>query len=137
MLLSDRLRWLRNRHGYSQAAMAEKLSLSRMAYTQYETGHREPGLDILLHIAQMYNGSLDYLLGVSDLSRLPLFSPQENHLISQLDRLTEDRRQYVFQILQQELGYQMLSDSFITHETPSIRSSQDSTPCDPPPKKLS
>ena len=130
MLLSDRLRWLRNRYGYSQATIAEKLSLSRMAYTQYESGHREPGLDTLLRIAQVYNVSLDFLLGVSDLSRVPTFSPQEKHLISQLDRLAEDQRQHVFRILQQELGYQMLSDSFITHEAPAAGLRQDSTPWD-------
>ena len=110
--------------------MAEKLSLSRMAYTQYETGHREPGLDTLLHIAQVYNVSLDYLLGVSDLSHLPVFSPQENHLISQLDRLAEDRRQHVFQSLQQELGHQILSDSFVSHESSHVGSPQKSTPGD-------
>jgi len=116
MLLSDRLRQLRLRYGYSQAFLAEELSISRMAYTQYESGHREPPLEILIHLAQMYQVSLDYLLGLSDLSRPPNLSPQESYLFSQLDRLAGKRREHVLQILQQELGYQVLSDSLIFHE---------------------
>lgn len=124
MLFSSRLKKLRLRFGYSQAFLAEELSISRMAYTQYESGHREPPLEILVHLAQMYQVSLDYLLGMSDLSRLPQLSPQEKLLFSQLDRLAEKRRENVFQSLQQELGYQMLSDSLIFHESPP----KDATP---------
>ena len=117
MLLSDRLKQLRLRFGYSQAFLAEELSISRMAYTQYESGHREPPLEILIHLAQMYQVSLDYLLGLSDLSRSPNLSPQESYLFAQLDRLAGKRREHVLQILQQELGSQLLSDSLIFHET--------------------
>lgn len=119
MLLSDRLKQLRIRHGYSQAFLAQELSISRMTYTQYESGHREPPLEILVHLAQMYQVSLDFLLGISDLSRPPQLFPQESYLLSQLDRLAEGRRENVFQTLQQELGHQFLSDAFILHEGPS------------------
>lgn len=111
MLLSDRLQKLRRRFGYSQATLADKLSISRMAYTQYETGHRQPSLDMLVQFSILYQVSTDYLLGLSDLSRLPKLTPFQCFLLSQLDRLPEERREYVFQILQQELGQQMLSDA--------------------------
>ena len=119
MLLSDRLKQLRLRFGYSQAFLAEELSISRMAYTQYESGHREPPLEILIHLAQMYQVSLDFLLGISDLSRLPQLFPQESYLFSRLDRLSERGREHVFQALQQELGHQLLSDLLIFHEPPA------------------
>ncbi len=111
MLLPDRLKLLRNRFGYSQEALSKTLSISRMAYTQYETGHREPSLKTLIVLAQVYNVSLDYLLGLSDLSHLPVLSSGERFLLSQLDRLADDRRQTVFRTLQHELGEQILSDS--------------------------
>ena len=82
-----------------------------MSYTQYETGHREPSLKTLIVLAQVYNVSLDYLLGLSDLSHLPVLSSGERFLLSQLDRLADDRRQTVFRTLQHELGEQILSDS--------------------------
>lgn len=116
MLFSNRLRWLRNRYGYSQAALAEELSLSRMTYTQYESGHREPNLETLLHLSKIFHVSTDFLLGVSDLSHMPELSPQESYLISQFDRLTDERRHHVFQVLQHELGQQLLSDAFVHNE---------------------
>ncbi len=118
MLFSNRLRNLRSKYGYSQAALAEGLSISRMAYTQYESGHRQPTLDTVIQLAQLYHVSTDFLLGMSDLSRLPQLSPQESYLISQLDRLAEERRAHVFQVLQRELGHQALSETLIFHEAP-------------------
>jgi len=115
MLFSDRLRWLRNRSGYSQAALAEELSLSRMTYTQYESGHREPNLETILLLSKVFHVSTDFLLGTSDLSRLPELSPQESYLISQFNRLTDERRQNVLHVLQHELGQQIVSDSFFHH----------------------
>ena len=110
MNLAERLRLLRTHFGYSQAALAEKLSVSRMAYTQYESGHREPGLNALIILAEVYNVSIDFLLGISDLSRLPALSSQEKILLSQLDRLADERRQQVFHTLKSKLGEQILSD---------------------------
>ncbi len=110
MLFSDRLRLLRRRSGHSQSALAEVLSISRMAYTQYESGHREPNLETLRLLSQFYNVSLDYLLGNTDLPRLPELSAHESYLLSQIDRLAEERRQQVFQSLQHELGLQILSE---------------------------
>lgn len=110
MNLAERLRLLRTRFGYSQAALAEKLSVSRMAYTQYESGHREPSVATLIILAKTYNISVDFLLGISDLSRLPALSPQEKILLSQLDRLADERRQQVFHTLKSKLGEQILSD---------------------------
>lgn len=111
MVLSDRLRWLRKRFGYSQAALADALSVSRMAYTQYESGHREPGLNTLVCLANLYGVSVDYLLGLSDLSHLPELSVREGFLLSQLDRLADGRKQVVFRVLQHQLGEQILSDA--------------------------
>ena len=110
MSLAERLRLLRTHFGYSQAALAEKLSVSRMAYTQYESGHREPGLNALIILAEVYHVSIDFLLGISDLSRLPALSSQEKILLSQLDRLADERRQQVFHTLKSKLGEQILSD---------------------------
>ena len=123
MLFSNRLRWLRNRFGYSQAYLADALSISRMAYTQYESGHREPSLETLIQLASIYNVSLDFMLGLSDLSRMPQHNLDEGYLLSQFDRLTEERRRNVFRVLQHELGEQLLSDVSIHPNVSSVRES--------------
>ena len=65
-IFSDRLREARKRAGFSQADMAEYLQCSRQAYTHYETGYREPSIEVLTKIIKKLNCSADYLLGFND-----------------------------------------------------------------------
>lgn len=48
----------------TQKEVAEKLEISRPAYTAYETGKRQPDYKTLQKIARLFNVSTDYLLGV-------------------------------------------------------------------------
>lgn len=58
-----RLRKLREDKGMLQRELAEKLNLSRVAITHYEQGTRQPEWDTLKKIADVFNVSVDYLLG--------------------------------------------------------------------------
>ena len=55
----------RKRAGYSQKDMSEKLLIEEPLYSQYENGTAEPGLDMLVSIADVLKCSLDELLGRS------------------------------------------------------------------------
>lgn len=57
------LRKLRKFYGYTQQEIAEKLYMERSAYTYYETGRTQPRIDILIQLADLYDVSLDCLLG--------------------------------------------------------------------------
>ena len=48
----------------SQASFANKLGISQVAYSRYESGQREPGLDCLYQIGVMTGVSVDWLLGL-------------------------------------------------------------------------
>lgn len=50
----------------TQKAFAEKINITERAYQYYESGAREPNLETLCKIAQNFNVSADYLLGLSD-----------------------------------------------------------------------
>ena len=52
--------------GLSQSEVSKALGLSRNAFTNYETGIREPSLDTLKLICQILEVSADYLLGLTD-----------------------------------------------------------------------
>lgn len=54
---------LRKRHGYSQEALAEKLGISRQAVSKWERGDSTPDTDTLILLAELYNVSLDELIG--------------------------------------------------------------------------
>lgn len=61
--LADRLVALRKEHGYSQEVLAEKLGLSRQSISKWERAEASPDTDNLIALAQVYNMTLDELLG--------------------------------------------------------------------------
>lgn len=67
-ILGKRIELERTRLGLSQIQLAKKLNLSSSAsISQYEKGDRVPSDDIKLKMAEIFNCSLDYLLGKSDI----------------------------------------------------------------------
>ncbi len=60
--LAANLRRLRTDHDYTQTQIAERLNISRQAYSNYETGKRIPDLDILIRIADIYHVTLEELV---------------------------------------------------------------------------
>lgn len=65
-IFSERLVQLRKSRGVSQIAVAEKVGVSPRVYQGYEYGKNEPGLSRLVHIADYFDVSLDYLAGRTD-----------------------------------------------------------------------
>lgn len=62
-----RLRDLREDNDYTQQQIADHLCIRQNTYSQYETGHRQIPIDILITLAIFYNTSTDYLLGLTDI----------------------------------------------------------------------
>lgn len=65
-LLGNRLSNLRKKTKFRQEDIAKKLGLGRTTYAMYEQGKREPDLEILTKLADIFNVSLDYLLTGKD-----------------------------------------------------------------------
>ena len=61
----NRLSIIRKEHGYTQADMAAKLGISRQAYSNYELGNRQIDNVNLVALAEIFNVSVDYILGRS------------------------------------------------------------------------
>ena len=61
--LSDRLKDLRIEHKYTQSIVEELTGLDRTTISAYELGVREPSVDSLIKLADIYHVSLDYLCG--------------------------------------------------------------------------
>ena len=60
------LRELRVEENVSQAQLAKSLNLTQNTISRYETGNREPSLEILVEIAEFFGVSTDYPLGLED-----------------------------------------------------------------------
>lgn len=70
MSIGERIVKVRTEEGLSQVEFARQLNLSKQTVSNYETGARQPGLDIILKISEIFGISTDYLLGRSDFKML-------------------------------------------------------------------
>ena len=71
MTFNERLKLLRENSGLTQSYMAEKIGVKRPTYAGYETKGTQPSYDILQKIAKVFNVSIDYLIGATDIKNKP------------------------------------------------------------------
>ena len=65
-ITAKRLRELREKKQVSQDDVSKFLGVERTTYTSYESGRSRP-VRVLNKLAEYYNVSIDYLLGLADL----------------------------------------------------------------------
>ena len=65
-ILAKRLKECRKAKGLTQMQVATYCDITEKAYQNYELMTREPKLEILVRIANLYQVSLDYLTGRAD-----------------------------------------------------------------------
>lgn len=58
---------IRVRKELTQAEVAGALGVSSVVYSRYETGARQPSIDILVRLADIFGVTVDYLLGRQDI----------------------------------------------------------------------
>lgn len=64
-----RLRDLREDHDLSQREIAEYLRCDQSLYSKYERGDRQTPLTVVVQLAQYYQTSVDYIVGLTDTPR--------------------------------------------------------------------
>lgn len=64
--MSKRLRELRKEQGFTQNQVAIYCDITEKAYQNYELMTREPKLEVISRIADLYHVSVDYLIGRTD-----------------------------------------------------------------------
>lgn len=64
---SSRLRTLRKDMGYTQSDLAKLLNIGQTTIANYESGHRTPDISKIKEIANLFNVSIDYILGMNDI----------------------------------------------------------------------
>ena len=57
--MKNRLRVLRAEHGWSQAALAERLGVSRQTVNAIETGKYDPSLPLAFKIAELFDQPIE------------------------------------------------------------------------------
>ena len=66
MEIKNRLKDIREDRDLKQADIAEILSTTQEQISKYETGKQLMGIDKYIRLAEFYNISIDYLVGIVD-----------------------------------------------------------------------
>ena len=65
----ENIRNLRIDNSYTQQQIADYLNIKQNTYSQYETGALNYPVDILMKLSDLYDVSVDYLLGRTDVKK--------------------------------------------------------------------
>ena len=101
------LKALRDSLNMTQEEFGKSVGLAKSTYNNYETGVREPKSDFWIAIAQKYNVSIDYLMGLENLQNENQPAPtngdglskEDKRIIELLHQLTPENRERVFEII--------------------------------------
>ena len=87
-MVAERIKFLREKSGYSQSQLAKKLNISRAAVNAWEMGLNTPSTQYVIELAKIFKTSTDYLLGVN------------SNLQVNVNELTDDEKEIILKLLQ-------------------------------------
>jgi len=84
-----RMRGLREERGMTQAALAQKLGVSKETIYRYENNLQDPSLERVKQLALILHTSLDYLVGLDDAYtlRLPPMTDEQRNVLNEFLRV--------------------------------------------------
>ena len=77
----ERFNHLKNISGKTQAEIAQFLNISPQSLSYYFNG-REPSYDILIKISELFDVTIDYLLGKTDIKKFKSLDSDVDHIIT-------------------------------------------------------
>ena len=90
-----RLYELRENANLKQTELGEKISLKSSAVSKYENGISQPSLETTIMLAEIFQVSVDYLLGISSIPNpysTDNFTPKETDIILRFRRLSRENQ---------------------------------------------
>lgn len=101
-MLGDRLAKKRKQKKLTQEDVAKKLTIPRSTYSNYELDNREPDVETLLALADLFDCSVDWLTGNSKESFVDDYQDTDDidkQIMNELKRVSEEDRQYFLGLL--------------------------------------
>ncbi len=96
--MKNRIRSLRRARGLTLRELGTVLGLAESTVSQYETGRREPGSEVLLRLADYFGVTVGYLLGAEEAPGKLGFDDFEYALLSEARDLPEERRRMLLEM---------------------------------------
>lgn len=97
------LKKLRAQRSLSQKAVADGVGCSPTVYSRYETGERQPSIEMLLALSKFFGVSVDYLIGNPETAG-PCFSDAEMELVKAAREADERAREDALSLLKHHLA---------------------------------
>ena len=77
----ENLRILRESRGYTQQQLADLVGVSRKSIQKYETSKYEPDIKLIIRFADVFDVSVDYLVGHQIKGQDPVYPINEKEFI--------------------------------------------------------
>ncbi|NWO00829.1 helix-turn-helix domain-containing protein [Tetragenococcus halophilus] len=77
MSLGERIKFLRNKNGWTQTYLGEKISVTKASISGYENDTRNPDKETLIKIANLFNVTTDYLLGREEVEKTTQYTSDD------------------------------------------------------------
>ena len=71
-MLGTRIKELRKEFGLSQVDLASRMEVTKQTISNWENENIQPSIDMLVGLANVFNVTTDYLLGLDDVPRLSI-----------------------------------------------------------------
>jgi len=106
----NRIKMLREEKGMTQQELADKIGGAKSTIAMYEKGDRKPSLEVLVKLSQIFDCTMDYLMGKSEMrNRVELDVPkmllgykdyikQSNMPYLDYNILTDDEKNILFEM---------------------------------------
>ena len=85
-MVSDRIKYLREKNNLTQSELARKLNVTRSSVNAWEMGVSVRSTALIVDVAKLFHVSSDYLLGIKESSTLDisLLSDKETMIVYEL-----------------------------------------------------
>ena len=85
--IADRIRYLRDKAGYTQTDLANRLGISRSAVNSWEMSLSSPSIANIIEMTEVFHVSADYLLSITD------------KLTVDISHLSSEEQEVIFKII--------------------------------------
>lgn len=117
----ENLKNLRNKKGLTQAQLAELLVISQQSINKYENQNAEPDIETLKNLADLFNTSIDYLVGYSEIDHKIEKTEKydlnydEIQLINGYRKLNQSEKDSLHCIINNYNSSKKITDSAVSH----------------------
>ena len=106
----NNLKILRESKGYTQQQLSEMIGVSQQTLQKYETQKHEPDIESLKRIADIFDVTVDYLVGHTATGEDPNYGISESEFLiienfRKLDKDTRDDIEHIISKLAQRKGH--------------------------------